>query len=639
MGQPFFSLSEVATVSLKILSRIFLLCFPLFSAIAEQAIDADQSTISDETKAIGKNVYQTVCANCHEAGVPKAPQQGMLSFMSTAAIYHALTDGVMANRVGNLSLVQKQAVAEYLTGVPLSNDRHVEFPKCAPELSEFDLSQGSSVAGWGVQPENTRTFTSAMTNITPENIGRLKVKWAFGFPDAVRARSHPAVGGGSVFVGSQDGRVFALERDTGCVRWSFRASAEVRTAIILSPWELGDKNASPKVYFGDYLGNVYALEAKTGKLHWQARPDAHPAATITGSPTLYNGKLYVPVSSLEVLAAADASYPCCNFRGSVVAFDATTGERLWQTFTIAEPARVQGKNSEGTDAYGPSGAPIWNSPAIDAKRNQLLVGTGENYSSPTTETSDAIIAMDLLTGEINWVFQATPNDAWNSACELDNKANCPKEKGPDFDFGAPPILAKSKSGKEYVLAGQKSGIVWSLNPDNGKLLWQQQVSKGGIVGGIHFGMAVAGDTVFVPISDAQASANHTRREPNPGLFALDINTGDYRWRWHAETGVCGNKPYCMPGNGAAISASNDMAFSGSLDGYIRVHDNHSGRVLWQFNTAQSFETVNGVSARGGALEGGASAVLDGDMMFLNSGYFFNPYMPGNVFIAFELEQD
>lgn len=607
------------------------------AAFAEK-INTNTSLLSPEALATGEEVYRTVCAACHETGVPKAPVKGMLGFMSTASIYHALTEGVMAPRVPQLNLQQKKAVAEYLTGQPLSTEKPKAFPQCQGESAQFDGAQVPAVVGWGAQPQNTRVFDAEATTINPSNIQQLDVAWAFGFPDAVRARSHPAIGGDAVFVGSQDGRVFALDKTTGCVRWSYRAKAEVRTAIILSSWDKNDKTAQPGLYFGDYLGNVYALDARTGKLRWQVRPDAHPSATITGSPTLFKNRLYVPVSSLEVLAAADPDYACCTFRGSVVAFDTATGEKVWQTYTIAERPNVRGKNSAGTDRVGPSGAPIWNSPATDAKRNQLLVGTGENYSRPTTETSDAIIAMDLDQGKINWVFQATANDAWNSACEMADQTNCPQPVGPDYDFGAPPILATHSDGSELVLAGQKSGIVWALAPDTGKLLWQRQVSKGGLVGGIHFGMAVSGDTVFVPISDAQESQHHAPRKPNPGLFALDIKTGRYQWQWHAVTGVCGDKPYCMPGNGAAISTTPELVFAGSLDGYIRAHDTRTGKVLWQFNTAKDFTTVNGVKAFGGALEGGASAALDGDMMFLNSGYFFNPYMPGNVFIAFKLAE-
>lgn len=597
----------------------------------------DNSTSANATD-VGAEVYDRACTLCHDSGMPKAPSKGMLGFMSTSAIFHALTEGVMAPRVSHVSRAEKQAVAEYLTGRSLDlAAEQAAFLLCEGPAAEFDINQPPKATGWGVTPDNKNVYSSAITRIDAENISGLTLKWAFGFPDAVRARSQPVVAGGAVIVGSQDGRVFSLDKETGCVRWVYRARAEVRTAIIMSPWKAGDDSASPAVFFGDYLGNVYSVDARSGKLRWQVRPDDHSNATITGSPTLYKNRLYVPVSSLEVVSAADPNYGCCTFRGSVVALDAQSGDRLWKTYTIAEKPVAQGKNTQGVTVYGASGAPVWNSPTIDSARQQLLVGTGENYSSPASATSDSILAMDLESGVINWVFQATKGDAWNASCEVKNSANCPKEKGPDYDFGAATILATASDGRDYVLAGQKSGVVWALDPKNGRLRWSKQVSKGGLNGGVHFGMAATGDTLFVPISDAQTSLNHAARIPNPGVFALDIKTGEYVWKWQAVTDICGDRKYCMPGNGAAISATAELVFVGSLDGYIRVHDVATGKVVWQFDTAREFATVNGEIAKGGAIEGGATAVLDGGMMFLNSGYFFNPYMPGNLFLAFELK--
>lgn len=633
----------------KVLYLLFLLlglCLAFAVSAAPTTSNANNSSAETRSQekatanSEGKAVYDTICSNCHEAGVPRAPSRGMLQFMAPSAIYHALTEGVMAAQVGNLSNDKKRAVAEYLTGQSLTADGESDnFVTCSGDSAQFDFDAPPKVSGWGVTADNKREFTSDIAGINRSNVAKLRVKWAFGFPDAVRARSHPVVAGGAVYVGSQDGRVFALDRDSGCVRWTFRARSEVRTAIVISPWAAGDTQAQPRLFFGDYLGNVYAVDAVNGELAWQQRPDSHSNATITGAPALHNGRLYVPVSSLEVISAIKPEYRCCTFRGSVVAYDATSGKQIWKTFTIADEPIAQGKNSVGADRLAPSGAPIWNSPAIDVKRNQLYVGTGENYSSPANNTSDAIIAMNLDTGNINWVFQATAGDAWNGACEAKDTTNCPTEKGPDYDFGAATLLARASTGEDFVLGGQKSGMVWALDPANGKLKWQRQVSQGGLVGGVHFGMAVSGDRVFVPISDAMASALHAPREPNPGVFALDLRTGEYLWKWHAKDDVCNGRELCMPGNGAAITTTPELVFAGSIDGYIRAHDTRTGEVLWSFNTARDFVTVSGGTARGGAMEGAASAVLQDGMMFLNSGYLFNPNMPGNLFLAFTIDDN
>ncbi|GIX31253.1 MAG: cytochrome CBB3 [Porticoccaceae bacterium] len=481
--------------------------------------------------------------------------------------------------------------------------------------------------------DNRRAIPTSRAGLAAADLSRLRLAWVFGLPDAVRFRSHPALAGGAVYLGSQDGRVFALERKTGCVRWVFRARGEVRTAVVVAPWRAGDRTARPLAYFGDYLGNVYAVDAASGELRWQVRPDPHPSAVITGSPTLHEGVLYVPVSSLEVLAAQDPAYHCCTFRGAVVALDADTGAERFRVHTVTEPATPRGANRLGTPRFGPAGAPVWGSPAVDARRRQLLFGTGQNYSRPATATSDAIFAVDLDSGRVRWIFQATADDVWNAACEVDEDANCPEDPGPDYDFGAPPLLARGADGRDYVLAGQKSGWVYALDPDDGRLRWKVQVGAGGLNGGVHFGMAAAAGRLFVPISDADLGRHHVPREPRPGLYALDVATGALLWQWPAPD-VCAGRVGCKRGNGQAVAVAGDLVFAGSIDGHLRVHDARTGAVLWDFDSAREWPSVNGVPARGGSFEGAASPVVDRGWLYFGSGYLFHPYMPGNAFFAF-----
>src|SRR5262249_28458799 len=155
-------------------------------------------------------------------------------------------------------------------------------------------------------------------------------------------------------------------------------------------------------YFGDQAANMYAVDAANGKVIWKVKVDDHPQAAITAASALYQGRLYVPVSSREEAKVADPKYPCCIFHGSVLALDAATGKRIWKTFTIDEKPVAGKKNSVGTLIMGPSGAPVWNTPTIDTKRNVLYVGTGNNYSPPATKFSDSILALDLGTGRIKW---------------------------------------------------------------------------------------------------------------------------------------------------------------------------------------------------------------------------------------------
>ncbi len=578
----------------------------------------------------GTEIYESVCSACHEQGVNRAPQRAMIELMTPESINHALTQGVMRAQAHGLSTTDKRMVAEYLAARAFGS--HVQAPlMCKPGGSPFDLSDPPAMAGWGLTPQNTHAIPAKVAGVDPGNVGRLTLKWSLAFPTAVRARSQPSVAGGAIFVGSHDGTVFALDRRTGCARWTFHASAEVRTGIAVSSWRSGDAAARPRLYFGDLIGNLYAISARTGALVWKRKPDAHPNATITATPVLYGRRLYVPVSSLEEARSASPTYACCTFRGSVVAYEAATGKPVWQTY-MTDPPVPQGVNANGVPRFGPSGIALWNSPAVDAKRGRLYIATGDNYSTPTTTLSDAIVALDMKSGHVVWSYQALVRDAWNVACDAPDKTNCPPENGPDFDFGAAAVLATASDGKDYVLAGQKSGALYAIDPDSGKMVWRTKVGRGGVIAGIHFGLASAGDAVFVPVSDVPDGRPYP--EPGrPGLYALDIKTGAYLWKAPAPD-LCAGKPFCHPGYAAAITATPQLVVAGSNDGHLRAFDAASGKVLWDYDTLRDFKTVNGAVARGGAMGGGAGPSLYKGMLITNSGYGFAGAMPGNALLVF-----
>ncbi len=586
----------------------------------------------------GAALYQQHCASCHGGKVAKAPPVSLLGIMSASSVLRAMEHGVMQEQAAGLDAKQRRALAEHLTGQSLNEARSAPpAPSCSPALSAFDFNAAPGSRGWGVTQDNLRYFSPQSAGIVAADLPRLELKWAFAFPDAIRARSQPVTGGGSLYVGSQNGTVYALEQTTGCIRWTFSTVAEVRTSLVLTPWLPGQKS-NPLLYFGDLVGNVYAVDAVTGRLVWRDRPDDHASLTLTATPVLREGRLYVPMSALEVTAAADPTYACCTFRGGVAVYDALSGEKLWVGYTIDEPPRVVGKNAVGTERIAPSGAPIWGTPSIDPKRQLMYVGTGENYSSPANDTSDAILALSLVDGGIVWRQQMTPGDAWNMGCETDEKINCPPENGPDYDFGAATILATTSAGRDIVLAGQKSGEVFGLDPDQqGKILWRRKLGRGGIQGGVHFGMAVDGDTLYVPMSDFDGGP----RWPGvaqPGMFALDIRTGETLWYTPAATGVCGEREYCQPGLSAAASAIDGAVLAGSMDGHVRAYDRADGRVLWDFDTATRFSTLDGGTAHGGSIGGGAGPYVSDGMLYVNSGYGIYFHMPGNVLLAFALPE-
>jgi polyvinyl alcohol dehydrogenase (cytochrome) len=577
-------------------------------------------------------LYKTHCAACHEGNVSKAPPLAMMSAFSPSAVLRAMNEGIMQSQAQALTPLQRQQVAEFMTGKSLADVTVTLPPAC--ENTDINLRRPPRVTGWGVNHRNQRFFGPELTSITIDNIAQLEVAWAYAFPDATRARSQPTIAGDTVFIGSQSGQVLALDRQTGCLRWSFTTVAEVRTGIVVSPWDATDTNAQPMAFFGDLVGNVYAVNARTGELIWRDRPSDHPSLTITAAPALHNGRLYVPMSSLEVVAAADPDYACCSFRGGIASYDAQTGAPQWLSHTIPTPPVEVGRNPVGTPILAPSGAPVWGTPVVDTKRQRLYLGTGESYSSPAAETSDAILALDLATGAILWHFQATAGDAWNMGCESEGRINCPEEDGPDYDFGAATLLMQDKNGEDILIAGQKSGAVFGIDPDDGSLRWQNKLGRGGIQGGVHFAMATDGQTLYVPMSDFYGGP----RWPGPafpGMFAVDPTTGDKQW-YHATEDTCGDKAYCDPGLSAAPSAIVGGIVAGAMDGQLRAYARDTGTVVWQFNSLESLSTVNSTTATGGSFGGAAGPVFHDDMMFITSGYGLYFHMPGNALIAFKL---
>ena len=275
----------------------------------------------------------------------------------------------------------------------------------------------------------------------------------------------------------------------------------------------------------------------------------------------------------------------------------------------------------------------------------MYVTTGDNYSDPPTTTSDAIVALRMSTGEILWSKQMLAKDAWNSSCYLPGKKNCPDADGPDFDFAASPILISLPNGKRALLVGQKSGMAYAIDPDRrGQILWQARVGKGGTVGGIQWGPATDGRHVYIALSDIDfqisllPGSNDRTYSLDPtkggGMFAFRVDNGERIWQ--TPPPGCGGRPQCSPAQSAAVTAIPGVVFSGSEDGHLRGYSTSDGKIVWDYDTAHEFKTVNGVAGRGGAIDVGGPVVAGG-MLFVLSGYSSRGGLPGNVLLAFGVE--
>lgn len=587
----------------------------------------------------GKAVYTKSCAGCHNGGAARAPNPETLKKMEPAAVVRALESGVM-RMVGNFSLSgpQRIAVAEYVTG------KHYDANWAPKQVNQCKASPWPSADpfvaphwnSWGANQHNTRFQPADMAKLDAAGVKKLDLQWAFAFPGETLAEAHVSVVEGRLFVGSRSGTVYALDAKTGCTHWTYQAKAAVKGPVLIGKLDDGRLLA----FFGDVAGHAYAADAATGKEVWQLVADEHPSARLTGGFQLVNGKLYIPVSSLEEGLAADPNYKCCTFRGAVMQVDPSNGKVLWKQHTIADEPRKEFKGPSGKLQVGPNGAAVWSAPTIDVENQRLYVSTGDNYSQPATSTSDSLMAMSLDKGEILWTYQGLPGDAWNVACSLPDKQNCPKEEGPDHDMGSSPILVKLADGKRLLLGGQKTGVMHAVDPDdNGKVVWKTRVGKGGILGGVEWGSAADDKAVYVSVSDARWSdgqffGNKVALDPSAGggLFALDLKTG--KPLWQAPPVSCKGRERCSPAQTAAVTAIPGVVFAGAMSGVMRAFDSATGKVVWQYDTVRKFKTVNGAPGSGGALDQSGPVVVDG-WVYINSGYANWGAQPGNVLLAFK----
>jgi len=586
----------------------------------------------------GETIYRERCASCHELADPRIPPREALQKMPAARILKTLDFGAMMSIAYPLRRTEREAVAGYL-GVPDRNAAPQATAFCADRSVKLDSRTNSQWNGWSPTTANTRFQSADAAGLPPDRLSRLKLKWAFGFDGDISAFAQTTILGGYLFVGSAGGVIHALSVENGCTKWLFQAEGPVRSAILAVP--LGQRHA---LLFGDQNGWFYALEAETGRLLWKKKIEGHEAARLTAAPVGFNGNVFVPAASWEETRALNPEYPCCTFRGSVTALRIRDGSQAWKTYMIPEKSKQTGKNRVGTSMFGPSGAGIWSAPTIDAKRGRLYVTTGDNYSSPSTATSDAVVALGLANGRIAWSKQVLAADAYNSSCGTDG-VSCPEEKGPDYDFGSSALMVKLSNGRDLLVAGQKSGVVYALDPDRkGEIVWQARVGKGGVNGGVQWGMASDGQNVYAAVSDVV----RRRRTPTPsdpiavdldpqqggGLTALHLDDG--KQVWHASPVPCGSRARCSPAQSAAVTALPGIVFSGSWDGHLRAFSAEDGKVVWDFDSVRDYQTVNGVKANGGSMDGPGVVVVNG-MLFVNSGYARNGGMPGNVLLVFGLE--
>jgi polyvinyl alcohol dehydrogenase (cytochrome) len=517
---------------------------------------------------------------------------------------------------------------------------------CTVALAAGPKSGGGGLWLSGGQDNHNNRSQPTEDQISPANAGDLTIKWVFTTAGDVTAT--PAVDETNVYVPDWGGKLYSLDRETGAENWSINIGDYTGLPAGLG----GVSRATPAVHghsiiLGDQGGraglagaSVLSVDKNTGALNWITLVEDHMAALVTQSPVVHGNIVYVGVASNdEAFAAFIPGYPCCSFRGSVVALDANTGDILWKTYMA--PAA----------STGFSGNAVWGStPVVDTRRGSIYVTTGNNYTAPADilvcvaaagndngavkecmdavpgNHFDSVVALDMNTGAIKWATKALPYDAWTVACIFPipdnpgfpggNLHNCPDPAGPDYDFGQGPALFTVRGNRgmprDLLGAGQKSGQYWALDPDDGNVVWVTQVGPGGVLGGLQWGSATDGERIYTAVTDV-------------GWSALDASTGEVLWSTA--------KPSFWPSFGA-VTVANGVVFAGSMDPFPTPVFNPSTNNMFALDAATGDILFS--FASDGSVGSGAS-VVDGTV-YWGSGYtVLGPPFTGNdKLYAFEV---
>lgn len=504
---------------------------------------------------------------------------------------------------------------------------------CAADERTVDLSQAPSFTYTDADGNNSRYLSAEQSGLQTADFAELELAWAIAFPATSSMRAAPVVIGSTVFYSATDsGRLFALDTESGCAKWAYESGTRLRSSLAYDV--IDDEGV---LVFSDQAGMIHSVKAASGEVNWVSSGQAsNNQGMLTGTPVIHGDRIIVPISGSGVITGGNPNYECCENHGAVTALDVRTGEKIWEYHTMPAAEYTDMVSATGVKQRGPSGAPIWTTPTVDKERSQIYVTTGENTSHPTTGTSDAVIALDLDTGEELWVFQALANDMWNFGCSADGP-NCiilEDTNSVDFDFGGPAVLVDAGE-QELLVAGQKSGDLWALDPKTGALVWNQRVGEGTALGGNHWGITTNSERAFMTINDPGGMSGDSR----PGLYSYFLRTGEPSW-FHEVKSDCEGRSdrlrRCagLYGFSAAPLTVDGAVLTGGLDGRLFVFNAESGEELFRYDTVKDFETVNGVKGYGGSIDSHSIAAGSG-MVFVGSGYGSFSQVAGNVLLAFK----
>lgn len=591
----------------------------------------------------GAGVYQKSCATCHDnPGATRAAALSAIKQMTPTRIRDVITTGVMAPMAASLNEKEKTDLIAWLTaGQASASASWTDTLMCTTDKRAVSASASVVANGFGVDANQTRSLTAAQAGLSKAQLANLDVVWSIAFPGQGAGTGASVLSDGTIFItGGQ--KLLAVDAASGCVKWAYAANSRNTPAI----GEIGGR----RVVALSVGRDIHVVDASNGALVWKAsgQPVDGSGGSVRGGVIFAKDKVIVPLSASGVAAGMNPRTECCTGHGSVVALNAADGSHAWEYHTMPEPTYNGQVNSVGVKQKGPSGAPIWSVPVYDAKRNTIIVTTGENTSHPGTDTSDSVIALNADTGAVTWKFQAMSADVWNMSCDVEsgkNGPNCPVlfgGDGRDYDFGAGAIVATA-GGKDVVLAGQKSGHAWALDAATGKVLWSHRMGEGTALGGVHWGIAADGGTMIVPINDPVLSQD-PKFKSEAGVYTFDIATGKPLWSHAAKANCAGARATAVAGCtsrfgfSAAPLVLDGAVVGATLGGEVIILDGSDGHVINTIDTVRTFTALNkDVAGKGGSIDSHSISAGAG-MLFINSGYGSFGQTPGNVLIALKPKQ-
>ncbi|MDQ5808691.1 MAG: PQQ-binding-like beta-propeller repeat protein, partial [Actinomycetota bacterium] len=391
----------------------------------------------------------------------------------------------------------------------------------APQAEVQRLGEGDWPL-YGKDIFNTRDGGKA--GPAPAQVPSLGPVWSFFSPNGDFTGT-PVVSRNTLIAGTNKGWVIALNATTGKVRWTRDMRAPVNGTVAID----GDTVVVPVAQ--THSPRVVALDFDSGATLWDRVIDDQKNADVYGSPTVFDGTVYMGVSALF----GETGDPDVNVRGSVIALDKKTGRPKWKTYMVPEDH---------------DGGSVWTTPAVDPQTRRVYVGTGNAYHEPAANTTDSIVALNADTGVIEDHFQATANDVWNGTENIVGA-------GPDYDFGASPQLFNGPGGRRLVGEGQKSGTYWALDRETMDPVWSAMTAPPGIfIGGIIGSTATDGDNIYGP--DTVGGEQ----------WAID-EAGGYKWL-SSDGG---------PLHFNATSVANGVVYNTDMTGHLNARDAATGLLL------------------------------------------------------------